>query len=141
MSSLFHKTTPVLVVERVEPVLSFWNKLGMEPGVKVPDESAGDGRLAFVVLAAEGFEVMYQTVASITGDTVASASDKKAFRLEPQQTTLYVEVGDLGQVERKLAGEHLVMPRRKTFYGATEIGYADPAGNIVIFSEHAARTN
>ena len=138
MSSLFHKTTPVLVVERVEPVLSFWSKLGIVPGVQVPDESAKDGRLAFVILAAEGIEVMYQTVASITGDTVASASDKKAFRLEPQQATLYVEVGDLAQVESKLVGERLVMPRRKTFYGATEIGYADPAGNIVIFSQHAA---
>jgi hypothetical protein len=138
MPSLFHKTTLVLIVERVEPVLSFWNKLGIAPGVQVPDESAKDGRLAFVILAAEGIEVMYQTVASITGDTVASASDKKAFRLEPQQATLYVEVGDLAQVESKLEGERLVMPRRKTFYGATEIGYADPAGNIVIFSQHAA---
>jgi hypothetical protein len=138
MPSLFHKTTPVLIVERVEPVLSFWNKLGIVPGVQVPDESAKDGRLAFVILAAEGLEVMYQTVASITGDTVASASDKQAFRLQPQQATLYVEVGDLAQVESKLKGERLVMPRRKTFYGATEIGYADPTGNIVIFSEHAA---
>jgi hypothetical protein len=137
MSSLFHKTTPVLIVERVEPVLSFWNKLGIRPGVQVPDESAKDGRLAFVILAAEGIEVMYQTVASITGDTVASASDKKAFRLEPQQAMLYIEVGDLTQVEGKLVGERLVMPKRKAFYGATEIAYADPAGNIVIFSEHA----
>jgi len=101
--------------------------------VQVPDESAKDGRLAFVILAAEGIEVMYQTVTSITGDTVASASDKQAFRLEPQQTTLYIEVGDLAQVESRLKGERLVMPRRKTFYGATEVGYADPAGNIVHF--------
>jgi len=104
--ALFHKTTSVLIVERVEPVLPFWSK------------------------------VMYQTVASITGDTVASATDKKAFRLEPQQATLYVEVGDLAQVESQLKGERLIMPRRKTFYGAMETGYADPAGNIVIFSEH-----
>jgi hypothetical protein len=137
MSSLFRKTTPVLVVERVEPVLAFWSKLDLAPAVQVPDEAAKDGRLAFVILGAEGIEVMYQTVASITGDTVASASDKKAFRLEPQQATLYVEVKDLGQVESKLKGERQVMPRRKTFYGAAEIGYADPAGNIVIFSEHA----
>jgi hypothetical protein len=138
MSSLFHKTTSVLVVERIEPVLPFWRKLGIEPGVQVPDEAAKDGRLAFVVLGTEGLEVMYQTVASIAGDTVASAADKKAFRLEPQQATLYIEVGSLAQVESMLAGERLIMPRRKTFYGATEIGYADPAGNIVIFSEHGA---
>ena len=134
--ALFHKTTAVLIVDRVEPVLPFWSKLGITPGVQVPDEAAKDGRLAFVILSAEGLEVMYQTVASITGDTVASATDKKAFRLEPQQATLYIEVGDLAQVESRLKGERLIMPRRKTFYGATEAGYADPAGNIVIFSEH-----
>ena len=134
--ALFHKTTAVLIVDRVEPVLPFWSKLGITPGVQVPDEAAKDGRLAFVILSAEGLEVMYQTVASITGDTVASATDKKAFRLEPQQATLYIEVGDLAQVESQLKGERLIMPRRKTFYGATEAGYADPAGNIVIFSEH-----
>ena len=136
MSSLFRKSTPVLIVERIEPVLSFWNKLGVTPGVQVPDESSSDGRLAFAIFAAEGIEVMYQTVASIKGDTVASASEKTAFRTEPQQATLYIEVADLAQVESKLEGERLVMPKRKTFYGASELGYADPAGNIVIFSEH-----
>jgi uncharacterized glyoxalase superfamily protein PhnB len=138
MSSLFHKVTPVLIVDRIEPVLPFWEKLGVTSGVQVPDASASDGRLGFAIFAGEGIEVMYQTVSSITGDTVASASDKKAFRTEPQQTTLYVEVSDLAQVESRLAGERLVMPRRKTFYGASEVAYADPAGNIVIFSEHAA---
>ena len=136
MSPLFRKSTPVLVVERIEPVLSFWNKLGIKPGVQVPDESAPDGRLAFVVLAADGIEVMYQTVVSIKADTVASALDKAAFRTEPQQATLYIEVADLAEVERRLEGERLVMPKRKTFYGATELGYADPAGNIVVFAEH-----
>jgi hypothetical protein len=136
MTSLFHKTTPVLIVERVEPVLSFWSKLGVEAGVRVPDEAAGDGRLAFVILATEGLEVMYQTAASIAGDTIASASDKAAFRTTPQQATLYIEVADLAQLARKLQGERLVMPERTTFYGAKEVGYADPAGNIVIFSEH-----
>ncbi len=136
MPSQFLKATPVLVVDRIEPVLAFWSKLGVEAGVKVPDASASDGRLGFAIFAAEGIEVMYQTAASIAGDTIASASDKKAFRTEPQQATLYVHVTDLAQVERKLKGERLVMPQRKTFYGAAEVGYADPAGNIVLFAEH-----
>src|SRR5882724_10016967 len=132
MSSLFHKVTPVLIVERIEPVLPFWNKLGVRPGVQVPDESATDGRLGFAILATEGLEVMYQTAASIAGDTIASASDKAAFRTSPQQATLYIEVADPPQVERNLQGERLIMPKRTTFYGASEVGYADPAGNIVI---------
>jgi hypothetical protein len=134
--NMFRKATPVLVVERIEPVLPFWKKLGLAPVTEVPDEAAGDGRLGFVILATEGIEVMYQTVASIKADLVKSASVKEAFRADPQQATLYVEVGSIADVESRLRGERLIMPKRTTFYGATELGYADPAGNIVIFSEH-----
>ena len=30
------------------------------------------------------------------------------------------------------------MPRRTTFYGATEVAYADLAGNIIVFAERSA---
>jgi hypothetical protein len=134
--TILRKATPVLVVDRVEPVLPFWQKLGLQAVTEVPDESAKDGRLAFAILAGEGVELMYQTVASIAGDLVKSASVKNAFRAGTQQATLYIEVGQIAEVESKLGTERLVMPKRKTFYGATEVGYTDPAGNIIIFSEH-----
>jgi hypothetical protein len=134
--TILRKATPVLVVDRVEPVLPFWQKLGLKAVTEVPDESAKDGRLAFAILAGEGVELMYQTVASIAGDLVKSASVKDAFRAGTQQATLYIEVAQLAEIESKLGSERLVMPKRKTFYGATEVGYTDPAGNIVIFSEH-----
>ena len=135
--SLLHKATPVLFVERIEPVLAFWKKLGIEPTVQVPEEGANDGRLGFVILAAEGFNVMYQSDASVRGDLVKSASVKDAFRSGPQQTVLYVEVAKLADVESALKGERLIMPRRTTFYGAHEVGYLEPGGNVVVFSEHA----
>jgi hypothetical protein len=131
--SLLTKATPVLVVDSIEPVLSFWKKLGLTPTTEVPDST---GRLAFVILAAAGVEIMYQTRASVQDDLVKSASVKDAFRSSPQQTTLFLEVTALSEVESRLQGELLVMPMRKTFYGSTEIGYADPAGNIVVFAEH-----
>jgi hypothetical protein len=132
------KATPILVVDRIEPVIPFWKKLGVTPTTEVPDGTANDGRLAFVILAAEGIEIMYQTVASIKEDLLRSASVKEAFRTDPQQTTLFIEVSDLTEVERNLRGERLIMPRRTTFYGSTELGYTDPAGNIVVFAEHHA---
>ena len=135
--STLRKATPVLVVDRIEPVVAFWQKLGLKTTVAVPDQAAGDERLGFVILATEGTEVMYQTAASIRGDLLESASDKSAFRAVPQQTILLVEVDNLSDIETRLRGERQVMPRRTTFYGATEIGYADPAGNIVVFAEHA----
>jgi uncharacterized glyoxalase superfamily protein PhnB len=140
MAQLLRKVTPVLIVDRVEPVLAFWKKLGIEPTVQVPDQEASDGRLGFAILAAERFEVMYQTAASVRADLVKSASLKEAFRSGPQQTVLYVEVAKLADVERALQGERLIMPRRTTFYGANELGYLDPGGNVVVFSEHAEKS-
>jgi hypothetical protein len=137
-ATVLRKATPVLVVDRIEPVLPFWKKLGLTPVTEVPDAAASDGRLAFAILATEGVEVMYQTVASIKADLLKSASVKEAFRPDPQQTTLYVEVSSLANIDSQLRGERLIMPKRTTFYGSTELGYTDPAGNIVIFSEHQA---
>jgi len=105
-----------------------------EPTTEIPD---GNGRLAFVILAADGIEIMYQTAASVKDDLVKSASAKDAFRAVPQQTTLYVEVSTLSDVESRMQGELLVMPMRKTFYGSMELAYADPCGNIVVFAEHS----
>jgi hypothetical protein len=138
LTTVLRKATPVLVVDRIEPVIPFWKKLGVTPTTQVPDGTATDGRLAFAILAAEGVELMYQTSASIREDLLKSASVKEAFRPGPQQVTLFIEVSRLAEVESKLEGERLIMPRRTTFYGSTELGYTDPAGNIVVFAEHHA---
>ncbi len=135
--TVIRKATPVLIADRIEPALAFWKKLGLTPTTEVPDASAGDGRLAFAILAGAGVEVMYQTEASLKEDLVKSASESAAFADRPQ-TILYVEVARLAEVASKLQGERLVMPQRTTFYGSTELGYADPAGNIVVFAEHRA---
>jgi uncharacterized glyoxalase superfamily protein PhnB len=131
------KITPVLIVERIEPVLPFWLKLGAAATMEVPDGTATDGRLGFVILTMAGVEVMYQTAASVKDDLVRAACDKDAFRGDPQQTTLFIEVLLLDEVESNLTGERLVMPRRKTFYGSTELAYADPAGHVIVFAQLA----
>ena len=40
--------------------------------------------------------------------------------------------------EQALKGVEIVVPRRKTFYGADEIGVREPGGNAVIFGQHTA---
>lgn len=132
---LLKKSTPVVVVERIEPVLPFWQKLGLAPTVQVPEEGATPSRTGFAILAGDGLEVMYQTYASVQSDLVASAADRGAFRTTPQQAYLFVEVPSLAAVERALQAEKLVMPFRTTFYGAKELAYDDRAGNIVVFAE------
>jgi hypothetical protein len=130
------KITPVLIVERIESVIPFWAKLGAVATVEVPDAAAADGRLGFVILVLAGMEIMYQTLASMAADLVESASVKTAFPVAAQRALLFIEVDTLDAVESALREVPQVMVRRTTFYGSSEIGYADPAGNIVIFAEH-----
>jgi hypothetical protein len=135
MSEMLRKSTPVLMVDRIEPAIPFWEKAGLRLTTQVPDEQAGDGRLAFVILAADGIEVMYQTVASVMADLKATASVKEAFPSGPQQGCLFVEVSDLAGIEARLQGEKIVVPRRTTFYGMAETAYVDGCGNIIVFAQ------
>lgn len=48
---------------------------------------------------------------------------------------VFVKVSDVAAVEKQLTGMSLQMPRRTTFYGATEIAIQDPAGPLITFAE------
>jgi hypothetical protein len=134
---MLSKTTPVLVVGRIEPVIPFWARLDVAIVNQVPECEEANCPIGFAIFAGPGVELMYQTVRSVGADLLESASDKGAFRTTAQQAYLFIEVPDLDAVEARLRGERLVMGRRTTFYGAIELGYAEPAGNIVIFAQMA----
>lgn len=120
------KLTPVLFVEKIEPVLPFWTeRLGFTRTVEVPD---GD-RLAFVILQQGTAEVMYQSFASADKDLPAVSA---AVRKGP--SFLYLEVDDLAAVKAAIQGMDVYLPERTTFYGAREIGVKDPAGHFITFA-------
>lgn len=124
------KLTPVFVVEQIEPCLDFWiGRLGFEKTVEVPE---GDS-LGFVILSRGNVEIMYQSRESVRKDmpTLAEAASGST-----ALNAMYVEVSDIDDVERRLAGWAVVVPRRTTFYGATEIGVREPAGNLIVFAQH-----
>ena len=121
------KLTPVLFVEKIEPCLPFWvDRLGFQKTVEVPEGDA----LGFVILVRDGVEVMLQSRASIAKDVPALAG-------ESSRSFLFVEVSALAPIIERLKGADIVIPVRKTFYGATEIGVRDPAGNVITFAEFA----
>lgn len=123
---MIKKLTPVLFVEEIEPCLDLWiRRLGFTQTVEVPE---GD-KLGFVILAKDGVEVMYQSRASVAKDVPALGGRKAG------QTNLFLEVESIDQVEAALKGLKLVVPRRTTFYGSTEVGVQDAAGNVVLFAE------
>lgn len=120
------KLTPVLIVEEIEPCLSFWiDRLGFERVAEVPE---GD-RFGFVILTRGGVEIMYQTWTSLEDDVPAMAEG-----LEGSSIVLFVEVEELDDVETRLDGVERVFDRRTTFYGMDEIGVREPGGHPVIFA-------
>jgi len=124
------KLTPVLFVEKIEPVLPFWMEhLGFIKTVEVPD---GD-RLGFVILQQGGVEVMYQSYASVEKDMPAVSAD-----VRKGPTFLYIEVENLDALKPALQSADVYMPERNTFYGAREIGVRDPAGHFLTFAQMSA---
>lgn len=122
------KITPVLVVDAIEPVLPLWDALGFARTAEVPH---GD-RLGFVILAAGGVELMYQTSASVADDEAAVAKGPRPLGA----AALFIEVDDLAASEAKLpAGSDVITRRRETFYGAIETILRDAAGNVVTLAE------
>lgn len=126
------KLTPVLLVEEVEPCLGFWEALGFEKTIEVPE---GD-RLGFAAMARDGVEIMYQSRASVAADMPALAD----LEYTRDGLGLFIEVADLEDVKRRLAsaGGQETFPERTTFYGAREVGVRAPCGTHVVFAEFAA---
>jgi catechol 2,3-dioxygenase-like lactoylglutathione lyase family enzyme len=122
-----NKLTPNLIVERIPESLRFWvDRLRFEKRVEVPH---GDG-LGFVILGRDAVELMLQSRASLAGDVAPIAEGA-------HRAVLYLEVESLAPIRQALEGWPLVVPERKTFYGAQEIIVRDPDGHVVFFSEHA----
>ena len=122
------KITPVLFAQEIEPCLKFWvDRFGFQKTAEVPD---GD-KLAFAMLQKGTVELMYQSYASADKDVGTAISQQ----VRKGPTFLYVEVDNLDETINAVKGTDVVMPKRKTFYGSTEIGIKDPAGHYVTFAE------
>jgi uncharacterized glyoxalase superfamily protein PhnB len=127
--SAMKKLSPVIMVDAVEPCIPFWERLGFEKTVEVPE---GD-KLGFVILAKDGVEVMYQSFESVEHDAPGLLARERG-----HGAALFIEVGDIEAIERALAGVEAVVPRRKTFYGMDEIGVREPGGHVVMFAQPIA---
>jgi hypothetical protein len=126
-TSAMKKLSPVLVVDEIEPCLPFWvDRLGFEKTAEIPEGS----KLGFVILKKDDVEVMYQSRESVAKDVPALVPERDGHPIG-----LFIEVSDVGAIERALEGLDLILPRRKTFYGMDEVGVREPGGNAVIFAQ------
>jgi len=121
------KLTPILTVDAIEPCLGFWTeRLGFTVSAQVPHED----QLGFAILAKDGVEVMYQTRSSVAADVPAVAESGAG-----TQTLLFIEVEDVHDIARRMEGAEVVVPMRKTFYGAEEFFARAPCGTVVGFAQ------
>jgi uncharacterized glyoxalase superfamily protein PhnB len=122
------KITPVLFVDKIEPALPFWQgQLGYEELVSVPLPNSDTK--GFVLLARGENQMMLQTRASLKDDLPAIHA------LAPT-SVLYIDVDSLEAAKKATKGSEILVAERTTFYGAKEFAVKDPAGQILIFSEH-----
>lgn len=125
---MLRRITPVLVVDAIEPVLPLWEALGFARTAEVPH---GD-RLGFVILAADGLEVMYQSFDSVRDDDAAALEGPRPLGA----AALFIEVDDLAAAESKLPdGTDVIVHQRKTFYGSTETILRDASGNVITLAQ------
>lgn len=119
--------TPNLVVDRIEPSVAFFEKVGFSLDVQVPEED----HIGFAILVNGKNQVMYQTRQSLAEDDEAfiPAAESKGPSL------LFITVSDVEAVAAALDGYEVVMKMRDTFYGAKEISFLEPAGHVVTFAE------
>jgi hypothetical protein len=127
------KITPILAVDAIEPLLPFWvDRLGYAAVATVPH---GDS-LGFAILVNGDTSVMLQTRDSLRADLSPEVYD----RFDGAPSVLYVDVGSLEEAERVLEGAEILVPRRRTFYGADEIWIREPSGSIVGFAHHEQKS-
>jgi predicted lactoylglutathione lyase len=125
------KATAVLFVQSVEKSAPFFEAAGFTRTVEVPHED----KLGFAIFQSGNAEVMLQSYAS----GLADMTTRKPEEVKASLTHLFVEVDDLAKVEAALKPYPIVMPRRTTFYGATETGYREPGGHFLTFAEFAKK--
>lgn len=124
---LVTRLTPVILVDEVAPCLPFWaDRLGFQTVAEVPGP---DGRSQFAMLVRDGIEVMYQTWASTAAESEAAVAAPRG-----HSVLLFIEVADIDQVDRALAGIPRVANRHQTFYGMDEFSVREPGGAVVTFA-------
>jgi len=129
MKKIAKKVATILLVKEIEPCLDFWTKtLGFEVTQSVPE---GD-KLGFAMLAQGDIEIHLQTK-SVTKKGLPSLAIG-----EPVSAVVYFDVENIDELETSLSARQdieILVPKHKTFYGATEIYVREPGGHMLGFAQ------
>ena len=126
----FQSLSPNLIVADVNRSVEFYEgMLGFVKLASVPET----GRFDWAMVGRGPVVVMFQTAASMRHDLPSldlSGAGTTA--------TFYIKVKGLDELLKTIRGKvDLVVPLRKTFYGANEFAIKDPDGYVLMFAEDA----
>jgi len=120
--------TSVLFVDHVEPTRDFFARAGFRAIVEIP---AGEA-LGFAILEKDGVQVMVET----RGNAAEPRAMQQLSR-DSRRALVFIEVDDVEAVIRALEGSKVAVARHPTPYGADELTYEEPGGNLVTFAKIA----
>jgi Glyoxalase/Bleomycin resistance protein/Dioxygenase superfamily len=120
------RVTPVLLVDRVEPTADFFKRVGFTASIEIRE---GDG-IGFAMLERDGMQIMIET-----RDNERESAALRGMTRQSRAALIFLEVDELDPLIEALRGAPILVDRHSTFYGADEITYTEPGGNLVTFAQ------
>jgi len=120
------RITAVLLADRVEPTRDFFKKVGFTAAVEIRE---GDG-IGFAILERDGIQLMVET-----RDNPRESLALRAVTRQSNAAQVFLEVDDLDAVIDALRSAPVLVERHSTFYGADEVTYTEPGGNLITFAQ------
>jgi uncharacterized glyoxalase superfamily protein PhnB len=123
--------SPNIFVRDIQATIEFYEALGFQLALSVPEKGHGD--LVWAMLVNGNVSIMFQTYQSL-GDTLPAIS-----RQDGGSLLLYIKLPDIRSFFDKIKDKvTIAIGLEKTFYGATEFSIVDNNNYMLTFAEHEA---
>jgi lactoylglutathione lyase len=130
----FKKLTPNLFVASVERSLAFYENLGFEHGMTVPEKSP----FVFAQVTSGPVEIFFNDTAAAMKENPALVGNLRG----PGGNTMFIELDGPGSVDalhhRLQPAVKVVMPLVTQWYGMREFAIEDPDGYVITFAERVS---
>jgi len=120
-----HTLTPNLAVDDVQATIDWYEKLGFNLEMTVPDKGPFD----WAMVKMGEIELMFQRTGSLQDEIPGLGQPGGGF-------TLFIRMTGVQEMRDKAdALDAIVVDLHKTFYQATEVAIKDPSGYHLVFAE------
>lgn len=119
--------TPNIFVRNMTETLSFYQRLGFQTVMTVPDEN---DNIVWAMMTCGNVSFMFQTMESLGNDLPGISRNNGGSLL------LYIKLKNIRRFFEEISGKAtLLKGLETTFYGATEFSVSDNNGYVLTFAE------